>query len=111
MFLLLWPCRRLGWFVSRKFLFMTPMLFGAIVGALWGIAAAYLVGRLINAWHPWWPARIFMGYMAGAYISDPAFGLSFADVRAYDSIRICSLVSFLLFIVCCLLFGFGVIRI
>lgn len=65
---------RVGWFLSRSFLYSSSWLVCALVSVVWGLGIAFGLHQLILATNPALIARFF-GYGAGAYIAIPNFGL------------------------------------
>jgi hypothetical protein len=74
-FIFLYIGRRLGWFLSKSFLYTTPTLFSVILCVLWGVVVAICIRGLIDSLQPNLILRWFMGYALGCYVSIPNFGL------------------------------------
>jgi len=67
--------RRVGWFLSKKFLYQSAMSVCIILSFLWGILIAYLIHYLIQWQHPGLVLKIIMGFALGGYVAIPNYGL------------------------------------
>ena len=67
--------RRLGWYLSKNWLYTVHVGIAAIVCVFWGILVAYSVNLLINWQEPGLILKIIMGYALGCYVAIPNFGL------------------------------------
>jgi hypothetical protein len=67
--------RKIGWFVSRAFLYPASLWMGTILSIGWGIGVAITVHGMISWGHPGVIMRWILGYALGAYVSIPNFGL------------------------------------
>ena len=68
--------RRVGWALSKNILYIAGS--GAVIVALclvWGVAVAYCVHALIAWLHPHIVVKVIFGYMLGAYVAIPNYGL------------------------------------
>jgi len=65
--------RRLGWKLSKQFLYTSK--FSLLLCLLWGALIAIIVRILINWQNPHIILAIIFGHLLGAYISIPNFGL------------------------------------
>jgi hypothetical protein len=65
--------RRVGWWFSKSFLYTSQ--YSALLCLLWGAAIALIVRLLINWQNPHIILAIIFGYLLGAYVSIPNFGL------------------------------------
>lgn len=75
MFVGLWIGRRLGWWLSRTFLYTVPFAATVVLCLLWGGGVAYIVHALIRATQPNIVVKVIMGIGGGSYISVPNYGL------------------------------------
>ena len=74
------PVRRIGWFISKNFLYFNgpkkQAFFISILGTiLWAIVIALLVNIMIQWLQPPIIIRIIFGYFGGIYLSIPNYGL------------------------------------
>jgi hypothetical protein len=67
--------RRIGWLVSRKFLYEHPLPLAIMECMNWGAATAWAIRLLIDAEKPGTSLRWILGYCLGAYVACPNFGL------------------------------------
>lgn len=67
--------RRLGWFLSRRYLYVTSAPFCVVASIAWGSVTALLMFGLIEWLHPHWLLKWIFGYAQGAYAAEPTFGL------------------------------------
>jgi hypothetical protein len=66
--------RRMGWWISRKFLYSISTPACVVALCLWGGFTALVLRLLIDYMHPSLFAKV-LGYGAAAYVAYPAFGL------------------------------------
>jgi len=66
--------RKIGWSLSKAFLYSGPLLLAILICAVWGAAIAASLDYLIRSLTPGIIAKVF-AYGAGAYTSIPSFGL------------------------------------
>jgi hypothetical protein len=71
---LLWPFRRLGWFLSH-FLYRTNTVLCLILLTFWGGGMGFMVGTLDWNFKPNLILKIIFGFFGGLYLSAPNFGL------------------------------------
>ena len=68
--------RKIGWTLSRRYLYTTPSYGGAVIAcAMWGLAVAVIIFALIRWQDPNMILKIIMGYALGGYVAIPNFGL------------------------------------
>lgn len=67
--------RKLGWVISKHFLYKTSNIISVLLCILWGISIAYLMYLLIIWQNPNIALKIIFGYCLGAYVSIPNYGL------------------------------------
>ncbi|MEA2097110.1 MAG: hypothetical protein U9P73_10520 [Candidatus Cloacimonadota bacterium] len=67
--------RKLGWMLSKKFLYTLPSTIALTLSILWGFVIATGMFILISWQSPILILRIIMGYALGSYVSIPNFGL------------------------------------
>jgi len=67
--------RRLGWLLSRAFLYSSPSTFVVFLCVIWGALVAYLIHLLIGWQQPHWILKWIFGFALGAYVSMPNYGL------------------------------------
>ncbi len=67
--------RKMGWVLSKNLLYTGPVLAALIACTIWGFSVALIVHNFINWQQPNIVVKIIMGYLAGVYLSNPAFGL------------------------------------
>lgn len=67
--------RRLGWSVSKRFLYFAPVPLVVTICFIWGGAIALAIHALIIWLKPHWLVKWIFGYAQGAYASIPNFGL------------------------------------
>ena len=67
--------RKLGWILSKKFLYTSPLTLALSLSFLWGFIIATGMFILINWQNPILILRIVLGYALGCYVSIPNFGL------------------------------------
>jgi hypothetical protein len=69
------PFRRLGWAISKRFLYPAPVFIAVLNCVTWGWLIASGVHGLIKFLQPSVAIKIIFGWGAGAYIAIPDFGL------------------------------------
>jgi hypothetical protein len=67
--------RRVGWGLSRAFLYPAPAVVSLVICLLWGGLVALLLHLLIQQHQPGLLVKLVIGFGAGAYTSIPNFGL------------------------------------
>jgi len=73
--------RKLGWALSRHLFYATPSAIAVPLCLLWGVAIAFGFRCMVTGLHP----NVILatiGFMAGAYISVPDYGMG--DVWQYS---------------------------
>jgi hypothetical protein len=99
------PGRKLGWFMSRKFLYTLPKPISYMLCIMWGIIVAYLIHYLILWQNPNIVIRIIFGYFLGGYISMPNYGLldestiPDEELSRHIAIKLIPLLSYIVFVV------------
>lgn len=66
--------RGIGWWLSRALLYTGPIVPVILFLFVWASGTAFLLGLAIDWLHPGIVLKV-IGYGAGAYVSNPAFGL------------------------------------
>jgi hypothetical protein len=103
------PLRRMGWFLSKNFIYWMRMPFVVFFSIVWGILIAYLLHILILWQNPGLVIKIILGYGAGSYLAIPDYGLfdehTLSEEAAIKNI-ILFFVSLSLFIVSSIAFAF-----
>ena len=74
-FILTFPFRKAGWFISKKFIYVVSIPLALIVSFLWGALLAYFVHILIRWQNPALIVKIIFGYGFGSYLAIPNFKL------------------------------------
>lgn len=102
--------RKLGWALSRRVFYSAPSGIAVPLCLLWGIVIALGFRLMVTSLHPNLIVAI-LGFMAGAYVAVPDYGMG--EVWAYphgDATRkdIVSNFPFLLYIVASVVFLFAV---
>jgi hypothetical protein len=77
----LWVGRRVGWWFSKTFLYAGPAVPVVLFLLVWGSGTALSLRLAIDWLHPGTVLKV-IGYGAGAYVSNPAFGLVREDTMA-----------------------------
>ena len=72
--------RKLGWALSRRLFYATPSAIAVPLVLLWGAATAFGYRHMVTGLHPNIILAV-IGFMAGAYISIPDYGMG--DVWQY----------------------------
>jgi len=67
--------RRLGWALSKRLLYPIPEPGSVLISIAWGGIIAFAICILIEWQHPNLILRIIFGYMLGAYVAIPNYGL------------------------------------
>ena len=67
--------RKLGWALSKSFLYPLPEPGCVLISMAWGGIIAFAMCLLIEWQHPNIVLKIIFGYMLGAYVAIPNFGL------------------------------------
>ena len=70
----LWVGRQVGWWFSKALLYTGPLIPVILFLVVWGSSTALLLRLAIDWFHPAAVLKV-IGYGAGAYVSNPAFGL------------------------------------
>ena len=101
-FIFMYVGRKLGWSLSRGFLYSatTPVVVFACV--VWGSLVALMIRGLIAWQQPHWILKIIFGFALGAYVAIPNFGLVMESTipdHAVPRHQLISNVPFLTFIV------------
>jgi hypothetical protein len=71
--------RKMGWFVSRAFLYTVSAPIAVVLCIAWGGGTAFLMRVLLDYGQPNVYMRWIMGYSLGAYVAVPNFGLIAED--------------------------------
>ena len=71
----MWAGRRLGWAISKDFLYSVNASLAVAVCITWGGFVALLIHALIVWQHPHWLLKYVMGFALGAYVAIPNYGL------------------------------------
>lgn len=103
------PLRRIGWFISKNFLYWTKISFLIIGTIIWSLLVAYLLHILIQWQNPGLIIKIIFGYGFGAYLSIPDYGLFAKNTMSdEDQIRntLITFVSLITFILLSIAFAF-----
>ncbi len=75
--------RRVGWGLSKHFLYSVSEITAVIACIIWGGLVAILVHGLIVWLHPQWILKWIFGFALGGYVSIPNYGL-FAESTIPD---------------------------
>jgi len=67
--------RKLGWLLSRAFLYPAPIALSLVGTVVWGVLVGFSISTLIGWLHPGSILRWVLGFALGAYVSIPNFGL------------------------------------
>ncbi len=101
--------RQLGWKLSRASLYGDSMPVVMMEVVVWGALVAFAMNRLIVWQQPNVAVRWIFGFIVGAYVSFPNYGL-FLESTIPPDVRprheIVSIVPFIAYIVCSILFVF-----
>ncbi len=101
--------RRLGWALSKRFLYFASPLSVVVASIIWGGLVALLMHALIVRYQPHWLLKWIFGFAQGAYVSVPNFGLvaeSTIPEHAVLRHEILSNVPLLVFIIASVVFAF-----
>ena len=74
-FIFMYFGRKLGWSLSKKYLYTLQLTLAITLSFLWGFIIAVCMFILISWQNPILILRIIMGYALGCYVSIPNFGL------------------------------------
>ena len=74
-FVFMYVGRRTGWTLSRSVLYPAHAGITALVCIGWGIAIAYVIHALIAWQHPNIVVQVIFGFLLGAYVAIPNYGL------------------------------------
>ena len=94
--------RRIGWALSRNFLYSANMTAAVIACIAWGMLIACGVRALIMWQSPFWLLRWIFGYFMGAYVAVPNYGLlvestiPHTEMRRHDRITMLPLWTYIL---------------
>jgi len=100
--------RKIGWAISKKILYPVQEPWGGILSIVWGGVVALCVRLLIDWQHPSIVVKIIFGFMLGAYVSVPNYGLfmeSTIPPEAMAKHRLLSTLPFLSYIICSIYFS------
>ena len=103
------PFRRMGWFISKNFLYRTNITIVIIASIFWGILISYLIHKLIIWQNPGLIIKIILGYGFGAYLSVPDYGLFNENTLSEEATikhTIITFVSLGIFILSSIVFAF-----
>jgi len=103
--------RKIGWVVSRAFLYTAPMHFVVGCCILWGLLVCFAIQGLIQWLQPGTVIRWIFGYLLGWYVAIPNFGLvleSTIPPKVRDRHLLVSVLPALVYIAVSLAFGFSV---
>ena len=101
--------RRLGWALSRRFLYSATWFLVVVASIIWGSLVALLMHGFIVWFHPHWILKWIFGFAQGAYVSVPNFGLlAESTVPEHAMLRheFISNVPLLIFIIASVVFAF-----
>jgi hypothetical protein len=76
--------RKLGWLVSRAFLYPSPIALSLLGAVVWGVIVGMGISGLIGWLHPGTTLKWIMGFALGAYVAIPNYGL-FSESTIPDS--------------------------
>lgn len=74
-FALMFVGRKIGWALSRAILYPSTIGITAFLCLAWGVVVAYSIHSLISFQHPNLVLTIIFGYLLGAYVAVPNYGL------------------------------------
>jgi hypothetical protein len=101
--------RRLGWALSKHYLYFTSFVSVIVCSIVWGCLVALLMHGLIVRFQPHWILKWIFGFAQGAYIAVPNFGL-IAESTIPDHARpkheLISNAPFVVFIVSSVVFAY-----
>lgn len=87
--------RRIGWAVSKNVLYLSRIPLIITLCLLWGVAVAYAIHALIVWQHPNIILKIIFGFMLGAYVAIPNYGLIAESTIPPDALPKHNLISML----------------
>ena len=67
--------RKIGWAVSKGFLYTAPTVVSFVGAVVWGIAVGWCMSGLIRWQHPNVIFKWILGFGLAAYVAIPNFGL------------------------------------
>ena len=67
--------RKLGWLVSKAFLYPAPITLSLVGTVVWGVLVGFSMSALIGWLHPGSILKWVLGFALGAYVSIPNYGL------------------------------------
>lgn len=74
-FVFMYIGRKTGWALSKAVLYPSHVAVTALLCIGWGIAVAYAIHALIAWQHPNIIVKIIFGFLLGAYVATPNYGL------------------------------------
>jgi len=77
--------RKLGWLVTKNFLYGTTSIGAKILCIAWGIVIAFYIDYMMYYFEPNVFLKVFMGYLLGAYIAVPNYGLVAESTIPFDA--------------------------
>lgn len=101
--------RRLGWALSKRFLYFASLFSVVVASIVWGGLVALLMHALIVKLQPHWILKWIFGFAQGAYVSVPNFGLlaeSTIPEHAVLRHEVISNLPLLVFIIASVVFAF-----
>lgn len=107
-FVFMFVGRKVGWILSRGVLYRLAIGMTALLCLLWGVAGAFIIHILIAWQHPNLIVKIVFGYMLGAYVAVPNYGLvseSSIPLHAVQKHNIISLLPVFAYIAASIGFG------
>ena len=109
-FIAMYLLRKVGWALSRAFLYTAPWIVCIPFLCIWGVGIAYGFRHLVMLCYAGWIVKT-IGYGSAAYLSIPNYGLvseSSIPVHAQARHFTISNLSFGLFIVFSIIFAFTI---
>ena len=80
--------RKLGWLVSKVFLYPAPIALSLVGTVVWGVLVGFSISALIGWLHPGSILKWVLGFALGAYVSIPNYGLfNPNDIPDSDQLR------------------------
>jgi hypothetical protein len=67
--------RKIGWGLSKAFLYTAPVVLSFIGMVIWGIGVGWCMSGLIGWLHPNAVVKWIMGFALAAYVAIPNYGL------------------------------------
>ena len=93
--------RKLGWTISKRLIYRTPLAIALLITGCWGLVVGLWVHIMIATFHPGRVSKWIFGFALGAYVSNPSFGL-FDESTMPNSVmlrhRLISTVSLVVFV-------------